>query len=345
MVRTAVSGIGAARVAVAVAVASLASCRGGCGRHDGPPVAGQDPPAVAKDSPLRLFPADAATVVLVDVAKLRLAPIFGNLARGDAGGAAARAVASLEGELGALAKATGFHPLLDVDSVVVAIAPADQKGGGVVVRGRHLDEKRLLSHLRATKGKDADLVATRRGTRTLWSTRKVPEAGAIFLDDRTLLIGHGGWVERMADLADGVASARPAASNGELVRALAGIAGHAVSGVSLEPGSLERFSTERVIRKSDAGDGDPLRIRRATWTVDAGQKIVGHLDAELADAAGAKALAERWQQTETRGLGSIVSVTADGTKLRADVTLGDEELQKVVLLAGMFATFPLVKPD
>ncbi|HEY5449530.1 MAG TPA: hypothetical protein VIQ54_12310, partial [Polyangia bacterium] len=60
---------------VAVAVA-LASCRGGCARK----------PPETRDA-LALLPADVAMVMVVDVAKLRDAPVMATLLRPDGGSA------------------------------------------------------------------------------------------------------------------------------------------------------------------------------------------------------------------------------------------------------------------
>ena len=83
----------------------------------------------------------------------------------------------------------------------------------------------------------------------------------------------------------------------------------------------------------DAGvtDGGPV-LRQATWTVDAGQKLVVHVDVDFASAADAKAALEWWRKAAADSALASVKAAADGTKLRLDTDydIGNELLQKLI---------------
>jgi hypothetical protein len=293
----------ALRVAlIAAVIGSIASCRA----------------RVAKDSPLRLFPADVGIVFTVDVAKLRQTPSLVDFARGRPD------LAPIEREIGAFATATGFHPLNDVDSVAVAVSVKEEKGAGVIVRGRHLDEKRLVGYMQTSKGQGDELVSSRHGARTLWSSRTQPRAATIFLDDETLLFGFDGWAERMADLADGVAPGRAAAANARAVRSLADVSGHAIAGVILDAGAIGG-------RLAAGSDNCPV-FREAAWTVDVGPKLVVHVDADFASAADAKAALACWRKAVGGDPLASIKAAADGPKLRMDTgfDVDHELLEKLI---------------
>ena len=328
-------------VLAAVAAASLASCRGGCARNAAD-TKGSEPTADATDSRLALIPAEAGMVTIVDVAKLRDAPILTNLVRGKATDIqeVAAMMVSAEAGLRDYVKESGFHPIRDVDTVILATAAGEQAGGGAVIRGRHLDEKRLVASIRKLKGKDGELIASKHGAHTLWSPRAQASVAAIVLDDRTLLVGSRDWTERMADLADGVGSGRSAATNADLVRLLRTVSGHAIAGVSLEPKHLS------FLDRSDAGAGAAADVRHATCSVDAGQRFSVAANVELTSPAAATAAARRWtEKLKDPKLAAMVSVRAEGSKFLLDADIDQERLRMLVLLGAMFASFPLVHVD
>jgi len=176
---------------VLVLVLACVSCRGGCRRAE-PPV----PPLGGR---LALFPVETRTVVSLDFAQVRASPLSTKLS--------ALAVGSRADEqrLETFRQRTGLDPIHDIDSVTVAFPSEARARGelGVILRASHFDQARLVSYVRDALQKDGDdLVPTTRGRRLLWAARKDPTLGGFFVDDRTLVIGGGGWAARMADLAD-----------------------------------------------------------------------------------------------------------------------------------------------
>src|SRR5262245_57320848 len=117
---------------IAVALASLASCRGGCARKAAD-TKGSPPTADAIDKHLALVPANAGTIMVIDVAKRREAPILANVARGKTVPQLAAMLASAETGVREYAKETGFHAIRDVDTVVVAMAGRVQSGAVAIV--------------------------------------------------------------------------------------------------------------------------------------------------------------------------------------------------------------------
>ena len=112
-----------------------------------------------------------------------------------------------------LAKRTGFDPLKQVDSLTVAFPEEarTQGGMGLILRGRGLDEARLIAYVRDQVSRQGDdLFSFRRAGRTLWATRKEPTTAGFFVDGRTFVLGTGGWAEKMADLS---ADASPKGAN------------------------------------------------------------------------------------------------------------------------------------
>jgi len=332
------------RAVTVAAIALLASCRGGCARPDA-------------NNPLSLLPATAERFLVVDVAKLRSAPVIAEIAnqKPDAGhlivdedGRVARAgsqiLAGADSFLGGLAKKSGFDPVHDIDSVVVASA-GNELGAGAVVRGRHLEPTRLFAFLRAMEaegGQEQQPKSTRRGSRIVWSLGDRGEA-AIFLDDKTMLIGTESWAERMADLADGVG--RSAASSAELVNLYRGISGHAIGGVMPSPSLLgmllqSQESLKAALDAHQGGDLGGLKFRRAIWTVDAAQRLTAHVNAELANPGDASALArqvdEQKQSVGLLKLGGFIRARAEGATLRLDVDLDAEHLRTLVTSVAPF---------
>jgi hypothetical protein len=201
--RAAVDGL-ARLLALLLAVAGGA-CRGGCDRT----------PAVAHPAggALAWFPAEAQIVLSIDFARLRASSLWERLAP------LVSSNPDDQAQLEELTRRTGFDPLRQIDALVVAFPEEARNGGamGLVVRGRDFDETRLVAYVRDQVAKQGDdLFSFRRAGRTLWATRRQPTMAAFFPDNRTLVLGTGGWAEKMAELGR---SARPsgAETNAALV--------------------------------------------------------------------------------------------------------------------------------
>lgn len=191
-------------LALAVMLA-IGGCRGGCNRTPSTarPVAGV----------LAWFPAETQIVLSIDCARLRASPLWERLAPLVSSNPADQA------QLEELTRRTGFDPLRQIDSLIVAFPEEARNGGamGLVVRGREFDETRLVAYVRDQVAKQGDdLFSFRRAGRTLWATRKQPTMAAFFADNRTLVLGAAGWAEKMADLGRTPAQSG-AESNPELV--------------------------------------------------------------------------------------------------------------------------------
>ena len=186
------------------AVQGLGSCRSGCARD-----ARMSRPA---GGTLAWFPAETQIVVALDFARLRASPLWAQLVE------LARSNPGDQAQIDEMARRTGFDPLRQIDSMVVAFPEEARNGGamGLVLRGHGLDETRLVGYVRDQVAKQGDdLFSFRRDGRTLWATRLQPTAAGFFVDDRTFVFGAGGWAEKMAEL--GGASASGAEQNQQLV--------------------------------------------------------------------------------------------------------------------------------
>jgi len=269
-------------IAVLVPILAGASCRG-CARN-------RDRTATVEGR-LALFPAAAQVVISFDFAKLRASPAAGKLA------ALAERSQTDEHEIETFARRTGLDPLRDIDSLVVAFPDDARRAGalGLVLRGNHLDETRLVAYVRdQLKNSGDDLVGTQRGRRTLWSARRDPDIAGFFLDGHTFVLGAGGWAPRMADLAD-AATARAsdsAVTNLDLVRMAEQAAGtHAVWGAAVVP-----EETRRKLRK-EPRFANAAAVLTLALGVDVGRGLEAVLLAEVETMQDAQGLARKVQET------------------------------------------------
>jgi hypothetical protein len=180
-------------------------CRGGCSSFS-VPAPGSASPA---ERTLAWFPAETRIVIALDFARLRAAPLWSAL------GTLATADPADRQKIQELARRTGFDPLTQVDSLVVAFPEeARAQGGmGVILRGRGLDEGRLMAYVREqVSDQGDDVFSFRRAGRTLWATRREPTTAGFFVGDGTIVFGAGGWAEKMAELS--AAQAPPQATRG-----------------------------------------------------------------------------------------------------------------------------------
>ena len=184
----AVIGAGVA-VFLVLALLGAVSCRGGCSR-DGKVLR----PA---EGGLAWFPPETQIVVALDFARLRATPLWVRLA------ALARSNPDDQAQIDEITRRTGFDPLRQIDSLIVAFPEEARNGGamGFVLRGHGFDQARLIAYVRDQVAKQGDdLFSFRRDGRTLWATRRQPTAAGFFADDRTFVFGAGGWAEKMAEL-------------------------------------------------------------------------------------------------------------------------------------------------
>lgn len=264
-------------------IAAGGSCRGGCAR-------GPDRTATVEGR-LALFPAATQVLVSFDFAKLRASPAARKLA------ALAEQSQSDEHEIETFAHRTGFDPLRDIDSLVLAFPEDARRTGalGLVLRADHLDEMRLVAYVRDELHKSGDdLVGTPRGRRTLWATRRDPDIAGFFLDAHTFVLGAGGWAPRMADLADAstARASESAATNLDLVRMAEQAAGtHAIWGAAVVP-----EDTRRQLRQ-EPRFANAAAVLTLALGIDIGRGLEAVLLADVASPNDAQGLARKVQET------------------------------------------------
>ena len=276
------SGLGVAVVLGVALATSGAACRGGCSR----PAVVESPVARA----VAWFPAEARIVLSIDFARLRAAPLWAAL------GALATADPSDQQKIEELARRTGFDPLKQVDSLTVAFPEEarTQGGMGVILRGRGLDESRLIAYVRdQVAGQGDDLFSVRRAGRTLWATRREPTTAGFFVGDGVLVIGTGGWAERMADLSSKGAAPGPdgggsASANAPLVHLIERAdPARAVWGAAIVPAAT------RAALAADPKVPAAASINRMALGVEAAAGVDARLIADLATRAEAEEMARQ----------------------------------------------------
>jgi hypothetical protein len=264
-----------------VVVVVAASCRGGCRR-------GEDRAATVAGR-LALFPATTRIVAAIDVAQLRASPAAAKLA------AAAQQNPADEQEIEAFARRTGFDPLRQLVSVTVAFPEEARAHGefGLVLRADRLDEVRLVAYARDQLQKTGDdLVATKRGRFTLWSSRRDPDVVGFFIDPQSFALGAGGWGPRMADLAETARPGDSAATNIDLVGLVERAAAqHALWGAAIVP------EQTRQTLAADSQFADAAAIMTLSVGLDLGRGLDAVLLAEVATAAQATSLASNVNQS------------------------------------------------
>jgi hypothetical protein len=324
--------------ALLLCVVATTSCRGGCARQraqTGATVQGR----------LALFPVETQVVVSFDFAKLRAGPAAEKLA------ALAQQSQADQQQIDQFARRTGLDPLRDIQSLVVAFPEEARRRGemGLVMRAEHLDETRLLAYVREElKKKGDDLVATRRGGRTLWAARADPDLAAFLLDASTLVLGAGGWAPRMADLAD-AATARPsesAATNLDLVHPAERAAGtHAIWAAALVPAETRRKLRAEPRFKNAAA------VSTLALGIDLDRGLQAVLLADVATQADAQGLAVKVQETlrDSKrnaqvlmlGLGPYldgVTARAAGRTFELRAGLNEPQLDDLIARLGALAT-------
>jgi hypothetical protein len=310
-----------------------ASCRGGCARTRGvPPSAG---------GRLALFPIETRVVVAFDFEKLRQSPLAGALAQ------LATDAEADQAQVDAFTKRTGFGPFRDTQSLVVAFPDEARRGGqfGLVLRAQALDQKRLIAYAREqAQQQGSDLLSTARGHRLLWSRKGEEDLAGFFLDDRTFVLGAGGWAEKMADLSDGAAAAGSADTNIDLMRLCDRVAGdRAVWAAAMVPDETRRQLQTEARFKSAAS------ISRLAAALEVTKGFQATLLGDLGSAADAQALvgqmtdtvrdAKKNPQILMLGLGPYldgVSAKAVGSSFEVRATLTDAQVTDLLGRAAAY---------
>ena len=266
-------------IVVAVGLAASASCRGGCRRSKEADV------VAAVKGRLALFPIAARVVVSIEVARLRDSPAAAKLST-----LASESQADKD-TLASFQRRTGLDPVKQISSLTIAFPEEARAGGefGVVLRGDLFDETKLVAYARDELQKSGDdLVATKRGRFTLWSSRRDPAVSGFFIDKQTFVLGGGSWGQRMAELADTARPGDSAATNLDLVHLVErAAASHAIWGAALVP-----EETRRTLA-ADPQLGEAASISTLYGGIDLGKGLEAELKADVATAAGAKSLASK----------------------------------------------------
>jgi hypothetical protein len=262
---------------VAVAVCFAASgggCRGGCS-----PVETTARPA---GGALVWFPPETQIVVAFDFARLRTTPLWSRLA------SLATSTPEDRARIDEMARRTGFDPLRQIDALIVGFPEEARTSGamGLVLRGSGFDEARLIAYVRDQVGKQGDdLFSFKRAGRTMWATRREPTTAGFFPDDRTFVLGAGGWAEKMAELGRAAGPSAGAETNLPLAHLIerAG-ARNPIWAAAIVPAATRAALASDPALTSGAG------ISRLALGIDLGSGLEAKLVADLASHQQAEAM-------------------------------------------------------
>ncbi|MDB4982956.1 MAG: hypothetical protein JWM82_3708, partial [Myxococcales bacterium] len=224
----------------------------------------------------------------LDVAKLRASAVAGQL------GALTKQSPEDARKLEDFTRRTGLDPLTQLDSLLVGF-PEDARARGelaLVLRAQHFDETRLVAYARdQLQKKGDDLVATSHGRFKLWATRAKPDVAGFFIDERTFVLGAGGWAPRLAALAESARPSDSAATNIDVARLVGRADEHALWAAAIVPAETRRSLA-----------ADPRFGSAATLaTLVVGIDLPGGLDAvvvgDVATARDADVLVGKMQET------------------------------------------------
>jgi hypothetical protein len=247
-------------------------CRGGCTRGGAP---------AHQAGALAWLPSETQIVISVDFARLRATPLWAQLAP------LVTSNPDDKVQIDEIVRRTGFDPLRQIDSLVVAFPEEARNGGalGLVLRGKGFDEARLVAYVRDQVAKQGDdLFSFRRAGRTLWATRKEPMVAGFFAGDRTIVFGAGGWAEKMAELG-GAGNPMGAESNLSLVHLVerAGVTSP-VWAAAIVPAAT------RALLASDPALSSGAGVNRLALGVDTGGGLTVKVIADVASREQAQAM-------------------------------------------------------
>jgi hypothetical protein len=264
-------------VLLCLVAAGAGGCRGrGCG------AGGRRAEAAAV---LAKLPQETEVVIGVDLARLRRAPLWPR-------------VASLAGAdpadsrlMEEFARSTGLDPRSQIDALLVAFpAEARQRGEiAVRVRARGLDQARLLAYVRDQAAREGDdLFSFQHAGQTLWATRRQPATAGFFVGADTVIVGAGGWAEKLAERVGAPGSGGGAAENAALL--------HLVERVDPERAVWAAAIVPAATRAELGGRPDfapAAGISRLGVSLDLGADLEARLIADLAATDQARELARR----------------------------------------------------
>ena len=305
---------------IGLALLGADACRGGCARDRAPvrPAGGV----------LAWFPAETQIVVALDFARLRVTPLWAHLA------ALAQSDPHDQALISEIGARTGFDPLRQIDSVTVAFPEEARNGGamGLVLRGQGLDEARLVAYVRDQVRKQGDdLFSFRRDGRTLWATRKQPTVAGFFPDERTFVLGAGGWAEKMAAL--GRTSPSGAEQDLQLVHLVerAGVS-NPLWGAAIVPAATRAMLASDPALASGGGisrlalGADVASGLRAKLTADLGTRQ--QAETMTSQVAAAVRAAKQSPQVLLMGVGPYLDgVSARATDVTAEIAIKLSEAQ------------------
>lgn len=312
-----------------------ASCRGGCSS------ARRASPSPSAGGRLALFPIETRVVVAFDFAKLRASPLAPALAQ------LATDASADQAEVDAFSKRTGFDPFRDIQSLVVAFPEEARRGGqfGLLLRADGLDQKRLIAYARDQAQKQgADLQSTARAHRLLWSRKGEEDLAGFFIDDRTFVLGAGGWAEKMADLSDGAAASGSAGTNIDLTHLCERVAAEpAVWAVAMVPAETRRqlqaeprfqsaASVSHLAATLDLAHGFSATLLGDVGSADAAETLVRQMTETVRDA-------KKNPQVLMLGLGPYldgVSAQAAGASFEVHATLTEPQVNDLLGRAAAF---------
>jgi hypothetical protein len=326
-----------AEILLALVLAFGAGCRGGCSRAS-------DPAATVKGR-LAMLPEPVRVVVSLDATKLRASPAVAKL------GALAKNDPEGNREIEELKRRTGFDPLTQLDSVLVGFPQNAREHGelALVLRAQHLDQARLVAYVRdELQKKGDDLVSTPHGRFTLWAARGKPDVAGFFVDERTFVLGAGGWAPRLAELAATAHPGDSAATNIDLTRLTERVADHAIWVAAIIPDET------RQMLRADPQTHAAASLANLVVALDLGQGLDAVVEGDVASAAEAQGLAGKMQeqlrdakknaQILMLGLGPYLDgITASAVDKRFEIHASLKEPQVDDLLARLSAFLALAR--
>jgi hypothetical protein len=281
------------------------------------------------------MPAETKILASIDFGRLRATPVWAALA-------SLRAEEERDRKLiEELVARTGLDPFRQIHRVVLAF-PEDARTRGemaVVIEGDVFDQRRLLTYIGdQARLKGRSLTQSARRRRTLWSYGGELPATGFFVDDRRIVIGTGGWAEKVADTADGVPGARSVTDAGELQRLI----DRAGAARGLVAAALVPESTRRRLL-GDLASETQASVLRLAASADFGPGLDAELVAEMSNAADARALVETFRTFVQEGkrspqvllLGAgpyldALTARADGPTARFRLALGEAQTRELL---------------
>jgi hypothetical protein len=320
-----------------VALVALGACRGGC--------SGASDPAATVQGRLALFPEPVRVVVSLDAAKLRASAAAAKLA------ALAKEDAAGDREIEDFKRRTGLDPLTQIDSVLLGFPDNAREGGqmALVLRAQHLDQARLVAYVRdQLQKKGDDLVSTPHRRLTLWSARAKPDVAGFFVDERTFVLGAGGWATRLADLAETAHPGDSAATNIDLTRLTERAADHAIWAAAIVPDETRRML------QSDPKAHAAATLANLVVGLDLGKGLDAIVTGDVGTSEDAASLVEKMRETLRDakknpqvlmlGLGPYLDgVTARASEKRFELRASLGEMQVNDLLERLAAFVKLAR--